>query len=347
MDRLLFVDDEPLVLRSLRRIFELEGFEVVTAPGGREALEVLRANPSFQLIGSDYLMPEMSGSEFLQRAREIAPHSRRLLISAIAEFNAAAEAVNRGEIHRIISKPWNTEELIAVVRAAVEEHHLRRRYAEAIASVHEKNTALEALNRELESRVSERTGQVLDAFSAALDARGAELIHSRRAAVFALILGGELGLSARELIPLEQAALLHDIGKIGVPDAVLLKQGALEEWEWKQVRRHPEIGHRMLARIPFLQMASQIVLQHHERWDGTGYPAGLKGEKILLAARILALVETFETMSAARSYRPRLSEAEVRSEIAAGAGKQFDPALVQLFLALAPERWRAAGVAPA
>lgn len=342
MDRLLFVDDEPFVLRSLRRIFELEGFEVVTAPGGREALELLRANPEFQLIGSDYRMPEMSGSEFLQRAREIAPHSRRLLISAIAEFNAAAEAVNRGEIHRIISKPWNTEELIAVVRASVEEHHLRRRYSEAIASLHEKNAALESLNRELESRVSERTAQVLDAFSSALDARGDELVHSRRAAALARILGEELKLSEPELITLEQAGLLHDIGKIGVPDAVLLKHGPLEEHEWQQVRRHPEIGHRMLARIPFLQAASQIVLQHHERWDGAGYPAGLKGEGICLSARILALAETYESMSAHRSYRPKISEAEVRAEIAASAGKQFDPEVVRAFLAVAPGRWREA-----
>ena len=341
MDRLLFVDDEPFVLRSLRRIFELEGFEVHTAPGGREALELLRENPEFQLIGSDYRMPEMSGSEFLQRAREIAPHSRRLLISAIAEFNAAAEAVNRGEIHRIISKPWNTEELIAVVRASVEEHHLRRRYSEAIASVHEKNIALGALNRELESRVSERTAQVLDAFSSALEVRGADLLlHSRRAGAYARILGEELGMGGIELTTLAQAALLHDIGKIGVPEAVLLKKVLLDEEDWVHVRRHPELGHKMLARIPFLQAASVIVLKHHERWDGTGYPAGLKGETILFAARILALVETYETMCSARSYRPRLTDLEARAEIAAGAGKQFDPAVVQAFLAISAERWR-------
>jgi DNA-binding NtrC family response regulator len=149
MDRLLFVDDEPFVLRALKRTFELEGFEVVTAQKPADAVELLRSGQQFVVIGSDYRMPDMNGAEFLQHARELAPQSYRLLISAVEEFHAAVDSINRGEIYRFIPKPWDTEDLLSIVRAAVEDYHLRRNYQEMTALLHAKNAELSALNKTL------------------------------------------------------------------------------------------------------------------------------------------------------------------------------------------------------
>ena len=153
MDRLLFVDDEPFVLRALKRTFELEGFEVVTAQKPADAVDLLRNGGEFVVIGSDYRMPDMNGAEFLQRARELSPKSYRLLISAVEEFHAAVDSINRGEIYRFVPKPWDRDDLLAIVRAAVEDYHLRRNYQEMTALLHNKNAELSALNKCLEDRV--------------------------------------------------------------------------------------------------------------------------------------------------------------------------------------------------
>src|SRR5205814_4448981 len=272
MDRLLFVDDEPLVLRALKRTFELERFEVVTAQKPAEAVEMLRSGQQFVVIGSDYRMPEMNGAESLQHGRELSPRSYRLLISAVEEFHAAVDSINRGEIYRFVPKPWDTEDLLAIVRAAVEDYHLRRNYQEMTALLHAKNAELSALNKTLEDRVGERTRDLLEALVTAVDQRCAEAVHSRKVAAFCLRLGREMKLTGADLAVLRQGALIHDLGKIAVPDAILLKGRDLSPDEWAQLQRHPELGYRMLANVPSLEGARRLVLTHHERYDGTGYP---------------------------------------------------------------------------
>src|SRR6266852_4899760 len=227
MDRLLFVDDEPFVLRALKRTFELEGFEVVTALRPADALDLLRKGPGFVVIGSDYRMPEMNGAEFLQRASDLAPQSYRLLISAVEEFHAAVDSINRGEIYRFVPKPWDRDDLLAIVRGAVDDYHLRRNYREMTALLHGKNAELSALNQNLEQKVVERTQDLIEALVTALDRRGAEAVHSRKAAAYCLRLGRELSLPDAELAILEQGALIHDVGKIAIPDSILLKKGPL------------------------------------------------------------------------------------------------------------------------
>src|SRR5437660_3662288 len=244
MDRLLFVDDEPFVLKALKRTFALEGFEVVTAERPAEALEMLQKSSDFVVIGSDYRMPEMNGAEFLQRARELAPHSYRLLISAVEEFHAAVDSINRGEIYRFIPKPWDRDDLLAIVRGAVDDFHLRRNYQEMPALLHSKNAELATVNRNLEERVADRTRDLLEALVTALDQRGAEVVHSRRVAAWCVRLGAQLQLSPEEMATLQQGALIHDVGKIGIPDSILLKGAALNPEEWEQMRRHPENGYR-------------------------------------------------------------------------------------------------------
>ncbi|GAC1347015.1 MAG: response regulator [Myxococcales bacterium] len=339
MDRLLFVDDEPFVLRALKRTFEMEGFEVVTASHPAEALATLKAGKEFQVIGSDYRMPEMNGAEFLQQAREIAPQSYRLLISAVEEFGAAVDAINRGEIHRLVPKPWDRDELVSIIRGAVEDYHLRRRYSEMTALLHNKNATLEAMNRDLEQRVQDGTSSLVAALVAALDQRGAESVHSRRAALWCKRLGEQMGVPPSELNTLERAAMLHDVGKVGVPDAVLSKTSALDEAEWVQMRRHPEIGYRLLGSVPFLADARKIVLQHHERFDGAGYPLQLAGTQILRTARVFHLVEAYDSIREPRPYRVAKSDAEARAEIARCSGTQFDPEVVAAFQAIPRAEW--------
>jgi response regulator RpfG family c-di-GMP phosphodiesterase len=343
MDRLLFVDDEPFVLKALKRTFELEGYEVVTANRPADALQILAGGSEFVIIGSDYRMPEMDGAEFLQRAREIAPQSYRLLISAVEEFEAAVEAVNRGEIFRFIPKPWNQGDLLQIVRGAADEYHLRRNYQEMTTLLHSKNAALESLNESLERRVHERTRNLVDGLVAALDQRGAEQIHSRKVAAWTVRLGQEVGLDHDALVAIEQGALLHDVGKLGVPDSLLRKQAALPADEWEQVKRHPELGYRLLAGIPFLEEARKIVIQHHERWDGAGYPFGFRGEQIHPGARLLHLAEAYEAITNPRTFRDPRPPDDARAEIFRCRGTQFDPAVVDAFAGISLDEWDAVG----
>jgi response regulator RpfG family c-di-GMP phosphodiesterase len=347
MDRLLFVDDEPFVLRALKRTFEMDGFEVITATRPADAVEMLKRGDEFVVIGSDYRMPEMDGAEFLQRARDLCPDTARLLISAVEEFHAAVDSINRAAIYRFVPKPWDRDELRGIVRAAVDEYH-RRRLGEQMATVLEgKTKALESLTHTLEERVVERTYDLLEALVAALDQRGAEKVHSRKVTAWSLRLGHQLGLDRVELAVVEQGAIIHDIGKIGIPDSVLRKNGDLTAEEWAQLKRHPELGYRMLAAVPSLERARRIVLQHHERWDGSGYPLGLKGEEIDRGARLLHLAEAYDSITEDRSWRKGRSAHDAREEIVRCSGTQFDPAVVQAFCRVALAEWEAIGRAAA
>src|SRR3989338_6672908 len=186
-----------------------------------------------------------------------------------------------------------------------------------------------------ESDVLERADAAFaEALAETLDIREHEPgDHSKRVACHTLVLARHFIADAGQLRQIYWGALLHDIGKIGVTDAVLLKQGALNEAEWQEMRTHPEKGHRIVAQIPGMEQAAEIVLSHEERFDGTGYPRGLKGEQISLGARLFALIDTLDAMTSDRSYRKALSFDQARAEIVKMSGTQFDPLAVQAFLA--------------
>jgi response regulator RpfG family c-di-GMP phosphodiesterase len=289
----------------------------------------------------------MDGAEFLQKVRDLCPDTARLLISAVEEFHAAVDSINRAAIYRFVPKPWDRDELRGIVRAAVDEYH-RRRIGEQMATVLEaKTNALESLTHTLEKRVAERTYDLLEALVAALDQRGAEKVHSRKVTAWSLRLAQELGVDKAELGVLEQGALIHDVGKIGIPDSILRKNGELTGEEWAQLKRHPELGYRMLASVPSLERARRIVLQHHERWDGSGYPLGLKGEEIDRGARILHLAEAYDSITEDRSWRKGRSARQARDEIVRCSGTQFDPAIVEAFCRIPLAGWEAIGRASA
>jgi putative nucleotidyltransferase with HDIG domain len=188
--------------------------------------------------------------------------------------------------------------------------------------------------------VRERTQALLEGLIAALDYRDAETQwHSRRVSLFARRLAGQLGIVEPELTVIEHGALLHDIGKIGVRDNVLLKPGPLTAEEWTEMKKHPELGWALLQRVDYLRPASSIVLQHQEKWDGSGYPGSLRGEEIVVGARIFHVVDTLDAITSNRPYRKARPFEDARTEIVRCRGTQFDPRIVDAFLAVPADEW--------
>jgi response regulator RpfG family c-di-GMP phosphodiesterase len=339
-ERLLVVDDEGPILHALQRTFEAAGYEVTACLDPMEALKSMEKR-QYQVLSADYMMPGMTGAEFLARAKLMQPGTVRILITAAHDFSAAVDAVNNGEIFRILSKPWNRTELLSAVRQAFDTYWLREKNQQLTALVQRQNAELAGLNKGLERLVQERTANLLDGMVAVLDYRDTETQwHSRRVSRFTCRIAQEIGLTEPALMrTIEMGSLLHDIGKIGVRDAVLLKPGPLDPDEWGEMREHPHLGWALLQRIEFLRDASQIVLQHQERYDGSGYPARLKGEAIVVGARLFAIADTYDAITSDRPYRKAQSHEAAVAEIRRVAGSQLDPRLVEAFCAVPLEEW--------
>lgn len=336
MDRILVVDDDVRILAALSRILQAEGYQVVTHSDPVQAAR----EEGFQVVLTDFMMPYLNGIELLGALREKNPRAVRLMLTAAADFRTASEAVNRGEVYRLLGKPWALSDLTSSVRQAFEHYRLVEANERLTREVAEKNAELTAINHDLERRVVERTTGLLDGLISALDYRDTETQwHSRRVSLYARRLAQEIGLTGGALDTVEQGALLHDIGKIGVRDSILLKPGPLTPDEWEEMRKHPDFGFRMLAKMPYLHDASLIVLQHQERWDGKGYPAKLSGEAIVIGARIFALVDTLDAITSDRPYRKGRPLQVAKDEIQRCAGTQFDPALAEAFLRIPDSEW--------
>jgi response regulator RpfG family c-di-GMP phosphodiesterase len=338
-DRVLIVDDDEYVLRALSRALQAVGFKTSCYSAPDLALAGVAGDDPTVII-SDYVMPAMDGISFLKQARAQAPHAARILCTAAEDFRIALQAVNSGEVYRIISKPWHQHELVGTVTQAAESARLRRDNERLAGEVQRQNGQLKEINSRLEHIVVQRTQALLEGLISALDYRDAETQwHSRRVSLYSRRLAQQLGVDEPRLSIMEHGALLHDVGKIGVRDSVLLKPGPLSPEEWVEMRRHAEIGWSLLQRVDYLKPASSIVLQHHERWDGTGYPGCRRGEEIDLGARVFAIVDTLDAITSDRPYRKARPYDAARAEIVRCGGTQFDPACVEAFLAVPQEEW--------
>jgi response regulator RpfG family c-di-GMP phosphodiesterase len=338
--RVLYVDDEPSLCRAFVRMFLNEGDVAVTTSTSAVEASSLIESQAFDVIVSDLRMPAMDGIEFLSIARAKLPDARRLLVSGYADLDSAISAINRVGVDRLLTKPWNTAELLTAIRSAAEHARLLRENAEMTVALRHKNEELARMNRELDRLVDERTDNLLNGLVSALDLRDSETQwHSRRVGRYARRLAQELGIRGRGLDDIERGAMLHDIGKIGVRDAVLLKPGPLNEEEWKEMRRHPEFGYDILKDIKFLEPARLIPLHHQERFDGSGYPAGLRGSDICIGARIFAVVDTYDAITSNRPYRAARPYEVARQEIGRHIHTQFDPEVVAAWVRVPPEDW--------
>jgi putative nucleotidyltransferase with HDIG domain len=346
----LFVDDEVNILRALQRLLRNEPMKVLTASNPREAMSLLQSTPT-QLVVSDQRMPEMSGVDLLSSIREHHPDMIRMMLTGYTEMNIAVEAINRGEIYRLITKPWNDDELRATLRQAFDHYDLKGEIKRLNHVTQEQNFKLQDMNRNLEEKVRERTGQLaakhqelrtaylqtIRALAEAIDAKDAYTRgHSERVAVYSSRLAREMGLRKDMIERVYFSGLLHDVGKIGVPDAIITKPDRLTEEEYLEIQKHPEIGAKILEPVEFLRHIVPCVRHHHEWFDGCnrGYPDHLQGDKIPLPSRLILVCDTVEAMTSDRPYRKALPIDTVIRELHKYSGSQFDPACVDAFLRL-------------
>lgn len=312
--RVLVVDDDALVREALATVLREHGYIVEALACPEEALAAVRAS-HFDLLFLDVFFPTTTALDHLSGFSSAAPHTPIILISGCADTDVVRRALAAGASD-YVTKPWGSHELPIIV-----ERNLARRDA----LLHATLTHRHQLQISYES--------VLDALLTALDTRNTETGgHSERVTAYTMVLADRMGVRGEDLYHIERGALLHDIGKIGVPDRVLLKPGPLTDEEWAEIRKHPVVGYGMCRRIDFLAGAALIVLHHHERWDGNGYPEGLRGDEIHPGARMFSVVDAYDAMTTDRPFRQAWSDAEARAEIARCSGTQFDPDVVAAFL---------------
>lgn len=353
--RLLCVDDEPSILSALKRVFRPHGYTVFTATSGKEGLAILEREP-IDVVISDMRMPEMDGAQFLEQVFQRWPETKRILLTGYADAAATIAAINLGKIWRYVAKPWHDDELVLTVQQAIAHRQLKQENARLAELTRQQNEELKALNAQLEAKVAERT-EALQKTLASLEAAHRELKlsfltmvqvmiglfelhsrslagHSRRVADTARQLARALECDEAETQDIVLAALLHDIGKFGLPEHLLGKPyNVLTPNERAQVMQHPQRGETVLMAIPQLKNAALLVRHHHECFDGSGFPDHLAGLAIPLGARILAVANDFDALQMGTLVSRPLKPAEARTFILENRGKRYDPAVVDAFLA--------------
>ena len=335
--RLLIVDDETEV-RSVLRDLLCGAYQCAEAASAEEAVARLR-DDVFELVISDITMSGMSGLEMIPHVKAISPDTVIVMISGMQTIESAINALRLGAFDYLM-KPFDLRQAEAAVARALEYHELvaaKRRYENQLEELVEQRTA--ELDQALDS-LENAYRTTLQALTAALETRDAETHgHSERVVTFSLRLGRECGLNAPQMKALEFGSLLHDIGKIGVPDAILRKPAKLTDEEWVRMREHPLHGQQILRGIEFLKGAAKVVAQHHEKWDGSGYPLGLKTEEIDICARIFSVADAFDAITSDRVYRKGRPYEAAAKELNEWAGRQFDPKVVEAFHRVPPEDW--------
>jgi len=331
--RILIVDDDASVRDVISVLLQEEGYECRTASSAEAALDIAAAEAP-PLVISDMKMPGRDGIWLLEAFRERYSETAVIMLTGYGDTEAAVDCLRRGAVDYLLKPPKLTDLIRAIERALAKRRIelARKRY-----------------QKKLERKVRDRTGELrtalrniqgtyqttLLALVRALDAREHETSdHSQRVVKYTEHIAERLGLRGPELEEIGRGALLHDIGKIGVPDAVLLKPAKLTPEEWKEMRRHPDIGYDMIRSIEFLNTPAAIVLSHQERFDGRGYPRGLRGEEIHIGARVFAVADTLDAMTSDRPYRKGTTFENAVDEIQRCAGSQFDPEVVRAFMDL-------------
>ncbi len=313
----LIVDDEENNLQLLKRTFRGK-YNILTAHNGIEALDVVKEHgDEISLIVSDQKMPQMEGTEFLKHVRETNPQIVKILLTGHVDTDIIVSAINDCELFQYILKPFEPEELKIAVENGIEKY------------------SMASNNKIFYNELRELLYKTIRAISNALDTKDSYTNgHSLRVTLYSMILARELNLDEAYMEDIEIAGLLHDIGKIAMPKNILCKNGRLTDDEFLVMKSHPVRGEKIVINIKKLQIISEWVKAHHEKWDGTGYPDGLKGEEIPLPGRIIALADTYDAMTSTRPYRTALSHETAINEINKCAGTQFDPKLAKIFVSL-------------
>jgi len=338
--QILVVDDEEAVRILIGRFLSRLGYRATEAASGEEALTAM-ARDRFDLVLSDVKMPGMNGMSLLAEVRRRYPDTPVLMLTGCENVSTAVDAMKGGAFDYVL-KPFRLDQVETSVREALKRQSDLREQAGRLEqlekTVREQTVQLHTLLGDL-NEASEGT---LEALVAALDAREHETkAHSRRVAEYTVYLARGMNLPDEAIETIRRGAMLHDIGKIGISDNILLKPSRLTEREWREMQRHPQIGYWILDAVETLRPAAEIVLSHHERFDGRGYPRGLRGEDIPLGARIFSVVDSFDAITSDRPYQRGKPYETARDEIAMNSGVQFDPLMVSAFLHVPAGVWSA------
>lgn len=320
--KIMIVDDEAANLRLLERLFR-HRYQVISAQSGVEALELLKQHDVALLI-TDQRMPQMTGIELLKNTAELRPHMVRIIVTGYTDVGSLVEAINCGQVYKYVTKPWSNDDLRLTVERALEHYESNKSRYE-----------LELSNRRYTKQLRRMTQSVVRVMADALEAKDEYVYgHARRVSCYSVTVGRRMRLEVSLLEHISLAALLHDVGKIATPDSILLKPGVLTMEERAIMQLHSERGARMFAGIPDMQEIENAIRYHHENFDGTGYPEGLSGEQIPLAARIIRVADAYDAMTSPRRFRKAHEHETAIELLREGAGRVFDPRVVNSFCEL-------------
>jgi len=364
---ILFVDDEPSILSALRRLFRPQGYRVLMAEGGAAGLALLE-NESVDLVVSDMRMPEMDGVQFLEQVRQRWPDVMRVLLTGYADIGSTIDAINRGEIHRYIAKPWDDQDILLSVSDCLARGRLERENAQLQHLTREQNTELQNLNEqlqtanarlqdnnaELDERVRQRNAELeravaqlnaanaqleenfalsISVFSGLLELRdGAVAGHGHRVAELSRRIAQKLQVSEQEELDIYNAGLLHEIGKIGLPDELMHKNESLMTAdELHLYHSHPLLAQNALMPLGRLRQSAVIIRSYQERVDGQGFPDGLQGMEVPLGAQIVNLASTYESLTAGLMSEKAHSTESAAQLIREAAGTRYDAEVIAAF----------------
>jgi putative nucleotidyltransferase with HDIG domain len=346
-ERILVVDDDESIREIMSTMLAHAGFECRSVSSGPEAIAALQADNNYALLLSDLAMEGMDGFALLERIRRIHPQMPVVMVTAIHDISVALAAIRSGAYDYLL-KPFERDQLLATVRRALENRRLTvenlayRNKLEVLVSARTELLQHAMSKLELAMHELERSYDItLEALGDALDLKDAETEgHSKRVTAFTMAIARAMELPTERVRVIARGAFLHDVGKMAIPDAILRKPGRLTPEEQMKMREHAQFGYQMLRKIPFLHEAAHIVWSHQERFDGSGYPRGLKGDQIPLGARIFAVADTFDAITSDRPYRAAQSISSARREIQKNSGLQFDPRVVEIFMSISDELWQ-------
>ena len=308
-DTVLFVDDEQNILNAVKRLFMSDKIDVLTASTALEGMELMKRN-TVAVIVSDNMMPGMNGIAFLEWTKTVSPDSVRILMTGYADLHSAIESINRGEVFRFVTKPWNDTELSQIVLDSIDRYKI-------VSSIKSADEAkLLSLAQTIELKDPYTKG------------------HCERVATYALMLADGMDLSDVMKKNIKYGSWLHDCGKIGVPEIILNKPSELDDEQFATMKKHSRWGADVAKTAQLPEPVVNIALYHHERFNGEGYPLGLKGINIPLEARVVAIADAFDAMTSDRPYRKKLSKEEAIAVITKSKSSSFDPALVDIFVSV-------------
>jgi putative nucleotidyltransferase with HDIG domain len=337
-EKILIVDNEQLMRTLLSSLLRKEGYQIEVAREGVEALRLLAVKP-IDLVISDLVMEGTDGMHLLEQMRVRQMQTPVIVVTALHEVQTAIRAMRMGAFD-VLLKPFEKETLLEAVERGVTYGHTARRNTTYRNSLEHLVEARTSLLREAMFELERSYDTTLEALGDALDLKDSETEgHSRRVTAYTIALARSLKVEPGDMKVIKHGAFLHDIGKMAIPDAILLKPGRLDPEEQTIMRRHCLSGYQIVRKIPFLKEAADIVYSHQEHFDGGGYPRKLRGEEIPLGARIFAVADTLDAITSDRPYRRGSPFSAARNEIARCAGTQFDPRVVDAFMGMPSEVW--------